>query len=374
MSAATPPVLDGVRVAVVGAGIVGLCTAYHLLQRGVDVTVFEQGVPGNSQSGGVSRIFRHAHDDPRLIRAAQEARRLYDQWGTELGVAMVSDDGAVGLGPAVATRLPLLEQEGVRAREVDAAELSELIPPLAGYEGPAMFDEDGGSINTTATIQALAAALGERLWHEEVLALRLLESPERVEVRSGGATEVFDRVVLAAGRGTAHLARGVGLSLPIRQGVHVRLTFGVRGEPPARLATLQDSSGDFGETGIYAAAVPGNTAYGLGLSNKTPVFEDGSLTAPEDLEDLADRAVTYVRHALPGLEPHPVDVRHCWVTELPWGPDGLAVWRAGGVYVPAGHNLFKQAPSLGGKLADAVCHDELDPDLLPEARLGAPIG
>lgn len=358
----------------VGAGIVGLCTAYHLLQRGVDVTVFEQGVPGNSQSGGVSRIFRHAHDDPRLVRAAQRARHLYDQWGAELGVRMVSDDGAVALGPAVATRLPLLQQAGVRAREVDGAELARLVPPLAAYEGPAMLDEDGGSIDTTATIQALAGALGERLWGEEVLSLRLLESTERVEVRSGGATEVFDRVVVAAGRGSAHLARGVGLSLPVRPGVHVRLTFRVRGTAPGRLATLQDSSGDFGETGIYAAAVPGNAAYGLGLSDKSPVFEDGSLAAPEDLADLADRAVAYVARALPGLDAAPVDVRHCWVTELPWGPDGMGVWRAGGVYVPAGHNLFKQAPSLGGKLADAACRDDLDPDLLPESRLGAPLG
>lgn len=54
----------------------------------------------------------------------------------------------------------------------------------------------------------------------------------------------------------------------------------VDGEPPTGLATLQDSSGDFGETGIYAAAAPDNTTYGLGLSDKTAVREDGSLAAP----------------------------------------------------------------------------------------------
>ena len=58
------------RVAVVGAGIVGLSTAAALSDRGASVTVFERGVPGDGQSGGSGRIFRHAHDDPRLVELA----------------------------------------------------------------------------------------------------------------------------------------------------------------------------------------------------------------------------------------------------------------------------------------------------------------
>lgn len=372
MSAEASREPTGPRVGVVGAGIVGLCTAYQLLQRGVDATVYEQGVPGNGQSGGVSRIFRHAHDDPRLIESAQESRALYAEWGRDLGLELVSPDGAVAIGPAVKTRLPLLQQLGVSAREIDAAELAAYVPILAGYKGTAMLDEEGGSIRTSATIQALSAALGDRLIPDEVISLG--EHGDRVELRSGGSTEIFDRVVVAAGRGTAHLARTVGLSLPIRQAAHVRLTFEVAGDAPDRLATWQDSSGEFGETGIYAAAAPGNAAYGLGLSHTTEVREDGSLAAPQELSDLADRAHRYVRRAMPGLRPDPVDVRHCWVTELPWSSDGLAVWQCGGLLFPVGHNLFKQAPALGRKLADAVCGAELDPSLLPQSRLGAPAG
>ncbi|WP_323792211.1 FAD-binding oxidoreductase, partial [Nocardioides sp.] len=86
---------DQPEVAVVGAGIVGLSTAYALMERGVSVRVYEQGVPGNGQSGGVSRIFRHAHADPRMIAAAQASRTAYEEWGQQLGVELVSDDGAV---------------------------------------------------------------------------------------------------------------------------------------------------------------------------------------------------------------------------------------------------------------------------------------
>ena len=178
--------------------------------------------------------------------------------------------------------------------------------------------------------------------------------------------------MVCAGRRTPRLARGVGLSLPVDQAAHVRLTFAVRGDPPARLACLQDGSGDFGETGIYAAPTAGNRAYALGLSQTTAVQDDGSLVDPGGLAELSRRASDYVTRALPGLDPEPVDHRHCWVTELPWGPDAFAVWEADGLVFVAGHNLFKQAPALGRALAGAALGEGSARELGPEARLGAP--
>jgi sarcosine oxidase len=57
---------------------VGLATGYALTERGVSVTVYERGVPGHGQSGGESRIFRHAHDDPRLVAFARRSRLTWD--------------------------------------------------------------------------------------------------------------------------------------------------------------------------------------------------------------------------------------------------------------------------------------------------------
>src|SRR5262249_24778057 len=40
------------RIAVVGAGIVGVCTAWHLLRRGGDVTLIDRDEPGRGCSFG----------------------------------------------------------------------------------------------------------------------------------------------------------------------------------------------------------------------------------------------------------------------------------------------------------------------------------
>ena len=357
----------------IGAGIVGLSTAYSLLLRGTSVTVYERGVPGNGQSGGESRIFRHAHDDARLVQLACRSRAIWREWEARLGIEMVSPDGVVALGPAVENRLRVLEQVGgVAVRPIDAAELAERLPLLAPYAGPAMFDEGGGSIRTGASVRALADQLGTSLVFDEVISLRPVGSGG-VEVRAGGDCREYGSVVVCAGRGTTRLARSVGLSLPVSHAAHVRLTFALAdGGPPSRLACLQDGSGHFGDTGIYAAPLAGNRQYALGLSQTIEVHEDGSLLEPDGLAALSERASAYVARALPRLDRIPVDYRHCWVTELPWGPDGLAVWEADSMFFVAGHNLFKQAPALGDALAQAAIGGELPPELRPEARLGRP--
>ena len=331
-------------VAVVGAGIVGLSTAFALLERGADVTVYERGTPGAEQSRGESRIFRHAHDDPRLVALAVEARAAWREWERRFGVELVSGDGAVLLGPAAEPRAALLREAGVEVREVHE---HPLVGPCAG-----ILDVAGGVIRTRAAIGALTAALGDRIVPREIVADG--EPPAGADLcdaarLSAGAETLaisalpHDRIVVCAGLDTAALAG----DLPVRTYSHTRLTFRLRGPAPARLPCLQD-----GRRRAYGDPLPGNDRFAVGLG------------------DGPDATTAYVVETLPGLVPEPVDEVRCWVTELPWGHDGIGVWEAGRVLFIAGNNMFKHAPVLGRALAAAALGDGLRQELSPAARLG----
>jgi sarcosine oxidase len=362
---------DHADIGVVGAGIIGLSAAYALAQRGASVTVYERGVPGNGQSGGDSRIFRHTHDDPRLIAFARRSLEHWREWERQTGQELVSRDGVVFLGSTAGERHAALTDAGVSARLVGGAEVAAALPLLAPLaDSPELLlDEDGGVIRTRTAIEMLRAAVAERIVLDEVMSVRPTPSGI-VEVRRGAATGAHDQVLVCAGIGTAGLAHGIGIELPLHSSLHVRLAFALRATPPPRLACLLDAGGASGENHAYGDPLPGNGAYAVGVT-EAAIHPDGGLIDPDGLAAAARRTVAYASAMLPGLDPTPAQARHCWVTQLEWGTDAFALWSGGGAHFLAGQNLFKHAPAIGQALAATALGRPTEIDLSPDARLGA---
>jgi len=359
------------RVAVIGAGVVGLATAWALERKGFACLVFEPGAPGGAQSGGESRIFRHAHADSRQFELALRARRDWRAWEEEFGVQLISDDGAMVIGEqAVAKLARYADDPAIDVRELGAGEILDFLPPMGDFKGPALIDENAGAIRSQLALANLIAAVGLNLVPEQVHSVT--PRPQGgVEITSSFGPRNFDAVVVAAGVGTSELARGAGVDIPLETRAHVRLTMPLRsGRTAPRLACLQDSSGAFGEPAAYGSPVTGNRDYAVGLPLTTSIVpgSEGS----DRLEALAARTVEYVDEALPGLDSDRAVAFQRWVTELPWSSDGLGIWQADDAYFVAGHNLFKLAPALGKALARAVDSGEVEAGLRPEDRLGTP--
>lgn len=335
------------EVAVVGGGITGLSTAYALQRRGVACVCFEAAAPGSGQSAGRTRVFRHGHDDERLVRLAVRARGEWERLEEELGTRLLGRGGVLICGPNVAERAAAFEAAGVPARLVDRDEQANVLSIFRPPEEQALFDELGGSIDVRAAIDGVASALGDRLVRAHVFRVR--DRGSRVELQTSEGLWSAERAILCPGAQLHDLTAELGLEIPLTVDLHTRASFPVR-EAGARLACLQDRSGVHGET-VYAAPMPDGRQYAVGLGGEDEPPVDEALA----------RLTRYVERAMPGLDPVPAGVRLCQTSVLPWGADAFAVWDTGRVAVLAGANLFKFGPLLGELLADGAA-DALSPD------------
>jgi sarcosine oxidase len=298
------------------------------------VAVLERGEPGDGQSAGRARGFRHLHATPEKIARAARARAGWDEWSLRAGEQLVGPEGALRLGGDVAADAARLRAAGIAAEVIEAA--GERQPALRADAGPLLWDPGGGAIRARAAIEWLCRELGERVRRVAV---------ERVaDVRAG-------HVLVCAGAGTERLWPRA----PLRRVVHLRVTFEQPGGGPG--ATWADRGERFGTRTYGVADAPGRFALGLAELDLQPVPPDPAADVVPPGADVAaarERLHAYARAAFPGLGA-PVEEVVRLLTVLPGGDeDEYLIERGDGVTALVGHNLFKLAPVLGEQLADAV--------------------
>ncbi len=346
-------------VCVVGGGVIGLAAAASLRDRGVDVACFEHSEPGQGQSAGRTRQFRHLHRTAELIALSVRARQGWMQWGERFSRPLLGSEGALRAGGEPG-ELDALLAAGVPAAELDAEQARIRLPIAVLPGGPLLWDPTAGAIRASDTIAVLAQYLGRAVYRAEVSSIVVQGHEESVCVRTASGVHRSARCLVCAGAGTDRLVRPLGLDIKQERQAHLRLGFRTRVPPLQPLPCFSDRGRQGGEQVYALSDLADRYAVGLVPVTAYPAVADlaGQVPAAVSVAPQHDRIVDYVRHSLPGLDPEPIDAVLRLTTTLPeYSEDDFAVWRRGPVVAVAGPNLFKFAPVLGERLAHTVTEE-----------------
>ena len=213
-------------VVVVGAGIVGCATAYHLARRGVRVVVVERGTVCGEQSRKNWGFVRQQGRDPHEVPLMMEGNRMWRGLERELGADIEWVQGgnlALAADPARMALfeewLPVAREFGLDTRLLRPRDLPEVVPGLGGQWAGGMHTPSDGHADPGKSTDALA-----RTAAAHGAAIRLDCAVEGVATRNGAVSAVLTEhgeirtswVVCAAGAWSSRLARPLGLSLPQR--------------------------------------------------------------------------------------------------------------------------------------------------------------
>jgi sarcosine oxidase len=342
-------------IAIVGAGIFGLSTAYELARRGHKVVAIDRlgsGHPATS-STGASRSIRIAYDHPFYVDLALEAIESWHRLEIETAQTILHLTGQVDLGPQskLEDLARTVRAAGAVIEEVGAAELRLRFPEIALAPGEvALIQRQAGTVMAEVGMKALLQAAEKAgvayLAPERVV--RIVPG-ETVEILTDKRRFEAKQVVVAAGPWAKDLLAGLGLDLPLAPAV-AQVTFL---DAPALLERPGIAEWrPVGEAGIYGHPVPGigyKIAFDAGASGWHPDVEEWQ-------PDLAEerRILEWLAKRMPSVAPKVSRTqRHPWTMT----PDvDFIVDRHGPVIVAGGcsGHAFKFGPALGRLVADVV--------------------
>lgn len=394
------------RVLVVGGGVIGVCCAYYLSKRNVDVIVLERDAIGKGASYGSAGVIAAGHPPMNKPDRVRQALKSVLDPTTPLYIAPRFDPALAAwlwrfsanctdrkltanmnvLGPLGHATLQLFAQliaeeeiacdyqasgyyEVCRTEQGTAHACRDVALMRAhGFDAKVLTGEEIG-----ARMMSLKnGVMGGAYFPDSATCdpyRFVIEMAERVR-RAGGRTEAgqvvtkveggahpavrlatgerfeADAVVLATGAYSLQLARELGCRLPIQpgKGYHRDLEFGEGSSPPLEAACV------LGETSVFCTPMSGR----LRLAGTMEFSGLNHRMRPSRLAQLTASAEQY----LSGIGPSRVTSEWCGLR--PCTPDGLpVVGRLPGqtkVFAATGHAMtgLTLGPVTGSLMADLV--------------------
>nr|WP_042188527.1 FAD-binding oxidoreductase [Kibdelosporangium sp. MJ126-NF4]CEL18301.1 Sarcosine oxidase beta subunit [Kibdelosporangium sp. MJ126-NF4]CTQ97786.1 Sarcosine oxidase beta subunit (EC 1.5.3.1) [Kibdelosporangium sp. MJ126-NF4] len=344
-------------VVVIGGGVIGVSTAFHLAEAGADVVLLERDTLGSGSTSRAAGGVRATFSDPVNVALGLRSLEAFERFGTRPGAEIdLRQNGYLFLldDPddlaAFEAGVVLQNSLGVPSRMLSVAEACALSPFISaeGLLGAAFSPRDG-HCTPEAVVQGYASAarrLGARIQQHRTVTGIAIDDGEILGVRTDQEFVATSTVVCTAGAWSASIGEMAGVPLPVqplRRQIRVTQPLAV---PPDLPFTI-----DFGSTFYFHAEGPGLL---IGMSDPEQEFGFDTRMSDEWLERLGAAAA---RRA-PSLTE--VGIAHGWAGLYEVSPDHNAIIgesRAVSRFLYAtgfsGHG-FLQGPAVGEVMRDLV--------------------
>ena len=355
----------GRDVVVVGAGVFGTWTAYHLSRAGRKVTLVDAYGPGNSRasSGGETRVIRMAYgDDEIYTRFSWRSLAQWQELARKLAHPIFHETGVLWMAreqdPRALQSLEVLARVGVPHERVTRAELDRRYRQVDfGPVTWAIWEPQSGVLMARRSVHLLAqevARLGGQLVTGEVTTPEGRGRLASVRTRDGRSLQA-SAFVFACGPWLAKVLPDLlgDRIFPTRQEVYYLgpPAGDARFRPPGLPVWIDDIAQWYGVPDIEGKGCK-LAAHSIG-----PAFDPDAGERSVSAEGLA-AARAFAAERFPALAGAPlVSAEVCQYENSSNGdflidrhPDFDNVWLAGG---GSGHG-FKHGPAVGEYLAERV--------------------
>ena len=228
----SPPLPERARVVVLGGGIIGASTLYHLAKSGcTDAVLLERNQFASGTTWHAAGIVGQLRDSKAQTELAQYTTQLFQSLEAETGQATGYKENGSMTVALNAQRLELIKRNvssakrmGVPCQYLTPPEIAERWPllNLDGVLG-GQFVPSNGQVNpldvTTALIKG-ARQMGARAFEHTPVVDVIVKDGKVQGVRTEKGDIACDCVLLAGGMWTHQFAKKLGVSVPLHSAEH----------------------------------------------------------------------------------------------------------------------------------------------------------
>ncbi len=370
---------ETVQVAIVGGGIAGCATAYHLAHAGWSVALFERKKLTSGTTWHAAGLVSETQGVPVMSALAQYGldlmERLEDETGQDTGFRR---NGSLTLALSDA-RMEELRRKldyahgcGIRAEEISAGEAKDRWPLLSTHRatGAFWFPGDGytNPIDTTLALAKGARMQGAQVYEDTAVTRAVIEKGVAVGVETAQGLVRADHVVNATGMWAREFGLSHGVQIPLHMTNHYYVVTdpisGVTGDLPI-LRVMDEFA--------YYKEDAGKLLIGCSEPDATPWLPEGGIPRNFEFDELpCDQehlypileaamervpalAETGIRKFFNGPECFTPDAKHYLgpISEVP------------GIWIATGFNStgIQNGPGAGKALAEWIMSGQMTMDL-----------